>query len=203
MNISTKNSIATQQYSSNYTKKNKTEKTSFQDVLKEEISNTSKDYLTMSYEDLNNLSYEEYKKYSKEILESLENKEENNSLSNSIKSKVEAANYTDKENVNRAVYDSMKESRLKDSTFMAILNIEINGQLLIIEPSETSTPKTKNTLDYKSFFEERINRYQNEQSKNIVIENFSLLLKNLTKNCEHKQIYKHSLGSYKITRLLL
>jgi hypothetical protein len=195
------NSVSTSYntYGTNNTVTNNTNKTasSFEELLVSENPSESKNYLTMSYTELNKLSYEEFQNHGDEIKANLKEKisnhkkEEDSNLKFTIFEKLHATNYTYSDNTNKGIFSALNQTTQHPVIFMSNLNNSVNNYLngntltanYGVEMPSIDNPLTKeerSSINYASFLPEVLNEYQqlgNDYSQEV--EMYSLLLNSI------------------------
>jgi hypothetical protein len=183
----------------NNTVTNNTNKTasSFEELLVSENPSESKNYLTMSYTELNKLSYEEFQNHGDEIKANLKEKisnhknEEDSNLKFTIFEKLHATNYTYSDNTNKGIFSALNQTTQHPVIFMSNLNNSVNNYLngnaittnYGVEMPSIDNPLTKeerSSINYASFLPEVLNEYQqlgNDYSQEV--EMYSLLLNSI------------------------
>lgn len=144
-----------------------------------------KDYTAMTYEELRALSFNEFRQNKEAISQNIKSKteDEHEEEADMIHAKLEVLDFSKKQNVNKAVFNSLEETPLPPKEFMGMLHLEVTGHLLTLDPQKNANQNTKETLNYKAFFDDTIERYENKLDEHegytTIIDAFKLMSNNL------------------------
>ncbi|WP_419769546.1 MAG: hypothetical protein ACNI3C_09385 [Candidatus Marinarcus sp.] len=172
------------------------------DETTESFSVNTDEYLQMSYIQLDNLTFEEYKNYATLIKQNVQEKMQSqtkhsdDNLKFSVLEKLHAATYTNNDTVNKTIFVALSESNEHPLIFMTTLNngvqnyingndISTNHGLLMPSTNDPVVKEKRSSINYRDFFSKAIENYKNLLGNfSEDIQMYASLLSNL--NAEHE-----------------